>query len=105
MMKAAVYTGTGSIEVWDLPDPSAGPGEMLLRVRGCGLCGSDIAKFAGSADRAPAVLGHEVVGELIAVGAGVTGFAVGQRVVAAHHVPCFRCHYCRRGSPSMCRAF
>jgi L-iditol 2-dehydrogenase len=55
--------------------------------------------------RAPAVFGHEVVGDVIRRGAGVTRFRVGERVVVAHHVPCFACHYCRRGSASMCRAF
>jgi L-iditol 2-dehydrogenase len=51
------------------------------------------------------VLGHEVVGDVVEVGSGVSGFAVGDRAVAAHHVPCGACHYCRRGSGSMCRAF
>ena len=48
---------------------------------------------------------HEVVGDVIAVGKGVRRFAPGDRLVVAHHVPCFACHYCRRGSPSMCRQF
>jgi L-iditol 2-dehydrogenase len=103
-LKAAVYTGPGAIELREWPDPAAGPGELLIRMRGCGLCGSDIAKFVSGA-RAPAVFGHEVVGEVARVGAGVTRFAAGQRVVVAHHVPCFDCHYCRRGSPSMCPHF
>jgi L-iditol 2-dehydrogenase len=73
-------------------------------MRGCGLCGSDILKItAGGAE--PAVLGHEVVGEVAMVGPGVRRFAPGDRLVVAHHVPCFACHYCRRGSPSMCRHF
>ncbi|HET7876942.1 MAG TPA: alcohol dehydrogenase catalytic domain-containing protein [Methylomirabilota bacterium] len=104
-MKAAVYTGPGTIEVRDWPEPTPGRGELLLRVRGCGLCGSDIAKFMGGISQAPAVFGHEVVGEIAAVGAGVTRFHPGDRLVVAHHVPCFDCHYCRRGSPSMCRHF
>ncbi len=104
-MKAAVYSGPGAIELRDWPEPTAGAGELVIRVRGCGLCGSDIAKFSGGAASLPAVFGHEVVGEVASVGPGVIRFALGQRVVAAHHVPCFRCHYCRRGSPSMCRAF
>jgi L-iditol 2-dehydrogenase len=54
---------------------------------------------------APVVLGHEVVGDVVEAGVAVTGFGVGDRVVAAHHVPCGDCHYCRRGSASMCRAF
>src|SRR5438105_2815740 len=104
-VKAAVYGGPGDLELRDWPEPVAGAGELLVRVRGCGLCGSDILKILSPDTRAPAVFGHEVVGEVIAVGAAVTRFSVGQRVVVAHHVPCFRCHYCRRGSASMCRAF
>jgi L-iditol 2-dehydrogenase len=104
-LKAAVYSGPGAIELRDWPEPAAGAGELVLRVRGCGVCGSDIAKFSGGAASPPAVFGHEVVGEVASVGPGVIRFAPGQRVVAAHHVPCFRCHYCRRGSHSMCRAF
>jgi L-iditol 2-dehydrogenase len=90
-------------EEW--PRPRIGPGELLLRLRGCGLCGSDLTKIFHPTPRVPAVLGHEVVGEVLEIGAGVTGFAVGDRVVAAHHVPCGACHYCRRGHPSMCRTF
>ena len=95
----------GRLAPADLPRPKAGAGELLLRLRGCGLCGSDIAKLADAAARAPAVLGHEVVGDVVEVGDGARGFAAGDRVVAAHHVPCGECHYCRRASESMCRAF
>jgi L-iditol 2-dehydrogenase len=95
----------GRLAPADLPRPKAGAGELLLRLRGCGLCGSDIAKLADVAARAPAVLGHEVVGDIVEVGDGARGFAAGDRVVAAHHVPCGECHYCRRASESMCRAF
>ncbi len=104
-MKAAVYGGPGDLELRDWPEPVAGARELLVRVRGCGLCGSDIVKILSPDTRAPAVFGHEVVGDVIAAGAAVTRFSVGQRVVVAHHVPCFQCHYCRCGSASMCRAF
>ena len=104
-MKAAVYAGPGKVELGDWAEPRIGPGELLVRVRGCGLCGSDILKLMSPLTKAPAVFGHEVVGEVADVGAGVTGFRRGGRVVVAHHVPCFACHYCRRGSPSMCRSF
>ena len=104
-MKAAVYRGPGILEWSFWPDPLAGPGELVLRVRGCGLCGSDIAKIQEGRVVPPAVFGHEVVGEVVAVGAAVTQFERGDRLVVAHHVPCFSCHYCRRGSPSMCRSF
>lgn len=102
-MKAAVCDA-GAIELREWPAPTPGPGELLLRVSGCGLCGSDILKIDAAAP-GPAVLGHEVVGQVVEVGAGVRRFAPGDRLVVAHHVPCFHCHYCRRGSPSMCRHF
>jgi L-iditol 2-dehydrogenase len=103
-MRAAVHAGAGDIRLETRPAPGIGPGELLLRVRGCGLCGSDLAKLRGAAER-PTVLGHEVVGDVAAVGDALAGFEPGDRVVTAHHVPCFACHYCRRGSPSMCAAF
>jgi L-iditol 2-dehydrogenase len=107
------------LTVEDWPRPAAGPGELVLRLRGCGLCGSDIAKIGGLPPNGrgtpaepgspsvarPLVLGHELVGDVVEIGAGVRGFAAGDRAVAAHHVPCGTCHYCRRGSGSMCRAF
>jgi L-iditol 2-dehydrogenase len=103
-VKAAVLRGPGRLAPEDWPRPSVGEGELLLKLRGCGLCGSDIAKIVAPRTAAPQVLGHEVVGEVVAAGSGAP-FALGERVVAAHHVPCADCHYCRRGSPSMCRLF
>src|SRR5207244_6121068 len=102
---AGIFHGAGRIAAGDWPRPAVGPGELLLRVRGCGLCGSDIAKIVAPDTRGPAVFGDGVVGDVVEAGEGVAGFAVGDRVVAAHHVPCGECHYCRRGSESMCRAF
>src|SRR5437667_11474716 len=96
-VKAAVFRGNGRIAAEDWPVPAIGAGELLLRLRGCGLCGSDIAKVAAPATRVPSVLGHELVGDVVAAGPGVTELAVGDRVVAAHHVPCGVCHLCRRG--------
>ena len=104
-MKAAVYRGAGGLVAEDWPRPAIGPGEVLLRLKGCGLCGSDIAKLGDPATKIPAVFGHEVVGEIAAIGTDVSAYAVGDRVVVAHHVPCGACHYCRRGSESMCAAF
>ena len=95
----------GRLEAESWPEPVVGPGELLLRLRGCGLCGSDIAKVGAAGTRLPLVLGHEVVGEVVDAGPGVSAFAAGDRVVAAHHVPCGDCHFCRRGSDSMCAAF
>jgi L-iditol 2-dehydrogenase len=104
-MRVAVLEPGGRIAPAEWPRPTAGPGELVLRLRGCGLCGSDIAKIVAAEARPALVLGHEVVGDVVETGHGVAGFAVGDRIVAAHHVPCGSCHYCRRGSESMCRAF
>jgi L-iditol 2-dehydrogenase len=104
-VKAAVLREAGRLRPETWARPAIGAGELLLRLRGCGLCGSDIAKVGAAGTKTPLVLGHEVVGEVVEVGAGVTAFAVGDRAVAAHHVPCGSCHYCRRGSESMCAAF
>jgi L-iditol 2-dehydrogenase len=104
-VRAAVFQGAGRVSAEEWPRPAIGPGELLLRVRGCGLCGSDIAKIVAADTRAPAVFGHEVVGDVVDVGPHTAGFRAGDRVVAAHHVPCGDCHYCVRGSESMCRAF
>ncbi len=104
-MNAAVCVAPGVVTLREWPMPSIGSGELLLKVRGCGLCGSDIAKIRLGRATPPAVFGHEVVGDVVRVGPGISEFEVGDRLVVAHHVPCFACHYCRRGSPSMCREF
>jgi len=104
-MPAAVYVGDGRVEARSVPVPAIGPGELLVALRCCGLCGSDIYKIVHGTVRPPAVLGHEVVGTVVGVGAGAPGFVPGSRVVVAHHVPCGTCHYCRHGNVSMCPAF
>lgn len=89
----------------DLPRPEAGTGELLVQVRACGVCGTDLLKLYSPTVAKPIQLGHEVVGVVAAAGAGVAGWEVGQRLALAHHVPCYVCHYCRHGSYSMCAAF
>lgn len=80
--------------------PTAGPGEILVRLAMCGICGTDTAKVFGAYPK-PQKLGHEVVGTVAAVGEGVTRFAAGQRVALAHHAPDYSSHYARRGSETM----
>jgi L-iditol 2-dehydrogenase len=104
-VKAAVLRGPGRLAAEEWPRPSIGDGEILVRLRGCGVCGSDIAKILAPEARGPAVLGHELVGTVVELGRGVEELRPGDRVVAAHHVPCGDCHYCRRGSHSMCPTF
>jgi len=104
-MRAAVYRGDRQVRLETLPIPTVGPGELLVKVRGCGLCATDVSKVDHALVPPPAVLGHEVVGTVAALGDGVTGVTVGERVVVSHHVPCYACHYCKHGNFSMCRTF
>lgn len=103
-MKVARYYTRHDVRLEDAPIPAIGPGELLVRVAACGVCGSDVMDWY-TQKKAPAVLGHEPAGVVAAVGAGVTDFAPGDRVFMHHHVPCFVCHYCRRGFYSNCQTF
>ncbi len=103
-MFAVEYHSNDDIRVVELPIPAIGPGELLVQMRGCGLCASDVMEWYMK-PRAPLYPGHEPVGIVAAVGEGVEQFAVGQRVFLHHHVPCMVCHFCRRGSFSQCPTF
>lgn len=103
-MKAVIYHAHDDIRLEERAVPSITDQELLVQVHGCGLCGSDIIKIVQQA-APPVVLGHELTGTVVARGQAVTSFAEGQRVVVAHHVPCFSCHYCRHHNYSMCAAF
>lgn len=104
-MKAAIYAGPGEIRVEDHPLPGPpGPGELLIRIRACGVCGSDVSDWY-MAPRAPLVWGHEPAGDVAAVGAGVTAFQPGDRVAIHHHVPCMVCDLCMHGHYTLCPTF
>lgn len=102
-MRVAVYHGGGRLSLERRPAPVAGPGEIVVRVRACGICGSDLMQWYQDG-RAPTVLGHEPAGEVVASGEGAA-FAVGQRVFVHHHVPCGRCELCRAGRDTLCPTF
>ena len=102
-MRAAIYHGAGRITIEDVPIPVIGPGELLVRITACGLCGSDLMRWYQD-PRAPVVLGHEPVGVVASAGEGAE-FAVGDRVFVHHHVPCFACDLCRRGRHTLCATF
>jgi L-iditol 2-dehydrogenase len=104
-VRAAVAYSGELIRLEELSLPAPATGELVVRVRACGLCGSDLAKMFQHQLSTPTVLGHEIAGEVVRVGAAVTPFQVGDRVIVAHHVPCNACHYCRHGNYSMCRSF
>ncbi len=104
-MKAVSLAGAGDARVEEVPRPTVGPGELLVEMRACGLCGSDLEKIQGEYTAAPPILGHEAVGVVAEVGEAAAGFGVGERVFPHHHVPCYDCHYCRRGSETMCAQY
>ncbi|MBC8339220.1 MAG: alcohol dehydrogenase catalytic domain-containing protein [Rhodospirillales bacterium] len=87
------------------PAPKPGAGEILLGLRVVGFCGTDLFKLVTGSAAKGTVLGHEVVGHVIATGYGVDKFSIGDRVVVPHHVPCGECLLCRRGNETMCDVF
>jgi L-iditol 2-dehydrogenase len=95
-VKAVRVDEFGQIAVVDAPEPSIGPGEALLRTRASGICGSDLLDWYVRR-KAGSILGHEVAGELVAVGEGMTAFRAGDRVVPHHHAPCLGCADCFAG--------
>lgn len=103
-MKAIIYHAYNDIRLEEQAIPAITDQELLVRVHGCGLCGSDILKIAQQSPP-PVMLGHELTGTVVERGRSVSQFAPGQRVVVAHHVPCGTCHYCLHGNVSMCATF
>jgi L-iditol 2-dehydrogenase len=104
-MRAAVYRGVNDVRVETVPVPEIGPGELLVRIDTCGICGTDLKKIHTGSHDAPRVFGHEMAGTVAKVGEGVTGFAVGDRVMAYHHIPCGNCYYCRKRTFAQCEAY
>ncbi len=102
-MMAAFCTGKEKIEVRETPVPSPGAGEVLLRVRACGICGSDLHFYRGALPAMPNISpGHEFAGEVVELGEGVDGFSPGQRVVVEPIRVCRECAYCRTGQYQLC---
>jgi L-iditol 2-dehydrogenase len=100
-MRAAVWYNNRDIRVEEMPVPQISPGELLVRVEASGICGSDVMEWY-RLDRAPLVLGHEIGGQIAVVGEGVWPYCKGQRICAAHHVPCNTCRYCLNGHHTAC---
>jgi L-iditol 2-dehydrogenase len=104
-MQAAVYRGVNDVRVEAVPVPCIGPGEVLLRVATCGVCGTDLKKIRTGSHAAPRIFGHETAGVIAAVGDGVQGFEVGDHAMVFHHVPCGDCYYCRKKTFAQCLAY
>jgi L-iditol 2-dehydrogenase len=100
-MRVAMYYNNHDVRLEEMPVPEIGPGELLLKVEASGLCGSDVMEWY-RIQRAPMVLGHEVSGEVVQVGAGVERYKEGDRMVVTHHVPCNACHWCLNNRHTAC---
>jgi len=106
MMKAAVVHAQNDIRYEDFPAPEMRPGHVKIRVRACGICGSDIPRVLGKGARYyPIVLGHEFSGEIVEVAEDVKNVEVGDRVVCAALVPCYNCPDCAVGNYSLCKNY
>ena len=100
-LKAALIVGKGVVRLEDLPNPKIGPGELLVGMRACGICGTDLEKVHGDSITPP-VLGHEVAGVIERVGTSIDGLRVGDRVAVHHHISCGHCYLCKNGFETLC---
>ncbi len=104
-MRAAVYRGERRVIVEEIPTPEIGAGEILIRVEACGVCHTDLKKVEYNLLPPPRVYGHETAGTVAAVGAGVTKYKPGDRVIVFHHIPCGECFYCERRLYAQCPVY
>ena len=106
-MKAAVVKSNSIIEIKNIENQSVGPGDILVKMRACGICGSDVEKVFGKYGQPSMKLGHEPAGEVIAVGQNIKDFKIGDRVFTHHHVACYSsdCHECNHGNETMCKKY
>ena len=105
VMRAAVYTGDCRVAVETIPTPEIGPREILIRVEACGVCHTDLKKVEYNLLPPPRVYGHETAGVVASVGANVSRFKPGDRVIVFHHIPCGACFYCARKLYAQCPVY
>jgi L-iditol 2-dehydrogenase len=104
-MKAAVYRGKEDVRLETVSVPQIGPGELLVRVHTCGICGTDLKKISTGSHSAPRIFGHEISGQIVRKGKGVSQFELGDRVMVFHHIPCGHCYYCRHKVFAQCPVY
>ena len=104
-MQAAVYRGVNDVRLETVPVPTIGPGEMLVRVHSCGVCGTDLKKISTGSHTAPRIFGHETSGVVAAVGDSVSDYRPGDRVMVFHHIPCRQCFYCQNKTFAQCTTY
>ncbi len=103
-MLVGMYYNNNDVRVEELPEPEAGPDDIVIKVMACGICGSDILEWY-RIRRAPLVLGHELTGIVVDAGSNIKKFKPGDRVFSTHHVPCNICRYCINGNETACEYF
>ncbi|GIU70943.1 MAG: alcohol dehydrogenase [Candidatus Nitrosocaldaceae archaeon] len=103
-MKAA-FVDDNKVVIKEVQEPKIGRNDLLVRMKACGICGSDLEKVYGRYGVVSRRLGHEPSGEIIAVGDNIKDFNIGDRVFVHHHVPCYECHYCKHGDHTMCKHY
>jgi len=106
-MKAAMVKNNSNIEIKNIEKPPVGQGDMLVKMRACGICGSDVEKVFGKYGQPSMRLGHEPAGIITQVGSEISNFSVGDRVFTHHHVACYSddCHECSHGNETMCKRY
>ena len=106
-MKAAVVKSNSNVEIKNIENQSVGPGDILVKMRACGICGSDVEKVFGKYGQPSMRLGHEPAGTIMEVGSEISNFSVGDRVFTHHHVACYSddCHECNHGNETMCKKY
>ena len=100
-MRVAMYYNNQDIRVEEVSRPEIGPDEVLIKIEASGICGSDVMEWY-RIHKAPLVLGHEIAGQIVEIGAKVDQYRLGDRVAASHHVPCNTCRYCLSGHQTVC---
>jgi L-iditol 2-dehydrogenase len=104
-MRAVVYRSVNDLLLETVPVPQIGPGELLVKIATCGICGTDLKKIHVGSHSAPRIFGHEMAGTIVQVGEGVANFALGERVMVFHHIPCGSCYYCRKQTFAQCATY
>ena len=100
-MKVAMYYNNNDVRIEEMPVPSVGDNELLVKVKASGICGSDVMEWY-RVKKAPRILGHEITGDIIEIGKNVKKYKVGDRVFVSHHVPCSTCRFCLNNQQTLC---
>jgi L-iditol 2-dehydrogenase len=100
-MKVAMYYNNNDVRIEEMPVPSIGDNELLVKVKASGICGSDVMEWY-RIKKAPRILGHEITGDIVEIGKNVKKYKIGDRVFVSHHVPCNTCRFCLNNQHTLC---